>query len=231
MTEESKDLIPAPSNDLAQREGGEIDALTRTSDFLPQLRVYGSESKVVKQQKFPMGHLGLYVSQDKIIDLGEQSDVLVIDWRPKTCLVTGDTPVSFFGRFVEEKWVLSDNFINFQAKAMSKVDGYLAGLEYLIWVPSVSLFATFLMGNPTLRRESPNVKALTRQGCTLKVKFIDPTGSSYSWHGAAAFPCTTPMDLPGDEAIAEEIIKFRSPLDSEIEIVDDAKDGGSGRAR
>lgn len=230
--DQTMDLIPRQTNEIAERESGEIDSLTRTSDFLPQIRVYGSESNIVKRGKFPIGHFGLYFSAEKVVDLGEQFDCLIVDWRPRASIVTGDTPISFFGKFNNdnpegEKWSFSNEFREIKEKAMAKAKGYLCGLEYLVWIPSVEKFGLFLMGNPTLRRESPNVKALTRKACTLKIKFIEPTGSSYSWHGATAFQCNTPFDVPDLEVINSEIEKFRDPKDSDVEF----DDGGSSSSR
>lgn len=232
-TDETKDLIPAETLDLATRESGDIEALTRTSEFLPQVRVYGSEANVVKEQKFPMGHFGLYFSPEKIVDLGEQFDCLVVDWRPRASIVSGDTPISFFGKFNAEaeegkKWEYSKEFVEVKDRAMAKEKGYLVGLEYLVWIPSVGKFGLFLMGNPTLRRESSNVKALVRKAATLKIKLIKT--NQYTWHGCTAFACTTPFDIPEKEMIVDEIVKFRDPKDSAVEFADDEKEG-QGRAR
>ncbi len=232
-TDEPKDLIPAQNLNLAERESDGIDALTRTSEFLPQLRVYGSEANIVKEQKFPMGHFGLYFSPEKVVDLGEQFDCLVIDWRPRASIISGDTPISFFGIFNSEagegdKWTYSKEFIEVKNRAMGKDKGYLVGLEYLLWFPSINKFGLFLMGNPTLRRESVNVKALIKKAATLKIKLIKTT--KYTWHGCVAFACATPFDIPAEEIILEEIAKFRDPKDSAVEFAEDEKEG-QGRAR
>jgi len=232
MAEEGKDLIPVDPNAEA-REGGDIETLTRTSEFLPQVRVYGSEANIVKEGNFPMGHMGMYFSPEKVVDLGEQFDCLVIDWRPRASIVTGDTPISFFGRFDPEAekgkmWKYSKEFNEIKDRAMAKTKGYLVGLEYLLWVPSVDKFALFLMGNPTLRRESSNVKALMRKAATLKIKLIKT--KAHTWHGCTVFACSTPFDIPGEAVLAEEKAKFRAPVDSAVEFADDDK-GTSDRAR
>ncbi|KKK86904.1 hypothetical protein LCGC14_2758620, partial [marine sediment metagenome] len=128
-----------------------------------------------------------------------------------------------------EKWEFSKEFLEVKDRAFAKAKGYLSGLEYLLWIPFVQKFGLFLMGNPTLRRESPNVKSLMRKACTLKIEFIDPKGSSYSWHGASAFQCTTPMDIPDEATLLAEIAKFREPKDSAVEFVDDDKKAGRAR--
>jgi hypothetical protein len=227
MSNETRDLISAETLNIAERDTDDIASLTRTSDFLPQLRIYGSEATIVKESKFPMGHFGLYFSPENIIDLGEQFDCLVVDWRPRASIVAGDTPISFFGKFVDGQWGYSKEFEEVKNRAMGKEKGYLVGLEYLIWFPEVSKFGLFLMGNPTLRRESANVKAFVRKAATLKIKLIKT--SQYTWHGCTCFECTTPFDAPDEETLIEEIGKFREPKDSQVELVDDSSE--SGRAR
>jgi hypothetical protein len=216
-------------------EDKSIQSLTRTSEFLPQIRVYGSEATVVKEGKFPMGHLGLYFSAEKIIDLGVEFNTLVVDWRPRASIVTGDKPVSFFGKFNGEEsdpnkqWTYSDAFIEVQKRGMAKETGFLVGVEFLLWVPMVNQFGLFLMGNPTLRRESPNVMALLGQAATVKCHLIKT--SKYTWHGAKVFECTTPFDMPSSNVVLEESTNFRNPADSDVEFVKDDDSSGSGRAR
>jgi hypothetical protein len=228
-TSESRELIPQDALPLTNRDSNEIESLTRTSEFLPQVRVYGSEATIVKEAKFPMGHFGLYFSGENIVDLGDSFDCLVVDWRPRASIVSGDTPTSFFGKFNDEtnEWEYSREFTEIKNRAMGKEKGYLVGLEYLLWIPSIQKFGLFLMGNPTLRRESANVKALVRKAATLKIKLIKT--AQYTWHGCTAFPCTTPFDIPELSIIAEEAAKFRQPQDSQVEMDDDS--GGTARAR
>src|SRR3990172_379463 len=102
MTNENDYLVPLEGLGLQPLSvGGDLEALTRTSDYLPQIRVYGASNDVVQEGKFPMGHLGLYFKKDNIIDLTEQFDCLVIYTRPRACVIGGDTPISFYGKQVD----------------------------------------------------------------------------------------------------------------------------------
>jgi len=224
----SKEIVSAESLGLVSRESNEIDSLTKTSEFLPQLRIFSSASTIVKEGKFPIGHFGLYISGDNIVDLGDQTDCLVIDWRPRASSIGGDTPISFFGKFNDDSWEYSPGFTDFKDRAMSKQEGYVVGLEYLIYFPTLRKYGLFLMGNPTLRRESANVKALVGKAATFKIKLIKT--AKFSWHGCTAFECSTPFDVPGKEDILREVNIFRSPKDSDIEFVDDSQ-GSASRAR
>lgn len=217
MADENKQLIPLDKLGIKTEENKELDALTRTSDFLPQVRVYGSETNIVKEGKFPMGHFGMYFSADKIIDLGEEVDTLIVAYRARASIVTGDTPVNFYE-------INSKEFGEVKDKAMLGEQGYLAGLEFLIWFPNVKGFGLFLFGNKTLRRESANVRACVGAAATLKVKLIK--SAKWTWHGASCFPCSNPLDLPPQESLVEEVEKFKNPKSSDVEFVNEESDTG-----
>jgi len=203
------------------------DDLTKSSDYLPQVRVYGSESTLVKEGKFPMGHLGLYVTAENIIDLGDQFDSLVINKRPRASIVTGDTPVSFYGKWTGSEWDCDNpEFQDCKDRAKAKEQGYLAGYEFLVYIPSIQKYGLFLMGNPTLRRESPNMVALVGCAATTKIKLIKT--AKFTWHGVTIFECTTPFDIPDKEDLISQHRSFLNPASSKVEL---AEESSSNRAR
>ena len=220
----AKDLIPFDELGLTvpDQKQGQLEKLTRTSDFLPQLRVYGSESELVKESKFPMGHLGLYVTADNVLDLEEQLDCLVFTYRPRASVIKGDTPISFYN-------IDSKEFTDIKDRAMKdKERGCLVGLEYLLYFPFVERFGLFLMGNPTLRRESANLKALVDDSAknnsiasaTIKIKLIKT--AKFMWHGVTIVNCSTPLDWPESPDLKEKIENFKNPRESEVELAEES---------
>jgi hypothetical protein len=194
-----------------------LDNLAKSADYLPQLRVYGSESTVVKEGKFPMGHLGLYFTADKVVDLDTEQDVLVINARPRASIISGDsTPINFYGKLQEDNtWDTNDpNFTEIKDRALAKVKSHMVGVEYLLYIPSIREFCLFFMGSPTLRRESANLKALMLEAATIKIKLIK--NSEYTWHGCTIFKCSTPFEIPEAPLILEQVEKFKKPVDSNI---------------
>ncbi len=202
-----------PMSELGLAVAPELpEPLTKTSDFMPQVRLYGSETALVKEGKFPMGHLGLYHSATQITDLGAAFNCLVVFARPRASVVVGEQPISYY-QFT------SAQFQEVLQKAQEGIAGYLAGLEYLLWIPSVSKFGLFLMGNKTLRRESANLKALIGRAATVEVKLIKT--AKYTWHGVTVYPCSTPFDLPDLEELQARVEDFKNPKESEIEPADE----------
>jgi len=220
MSEESGALIDLGDLGIqtADELEGEMDVLTKTSDFLPQVRIYGSENKLVKKGKFPLGTFGLYFSSDKVVELGEEFDCIVIAARPRASIID-DTPVSFYD-------FKSDSFQQVKVKAFDKVDGHLVGLEYLVWIPSLAQFALFFMGSITLRRESPNVKAQIGKGLTSKIKLIE--GKKYTWHGCTCYTCSAPLDAPPTDDLKAEVVKFQNPQTS-VKLAPEDEEGGRAR--
>jgi len=199
-----------------------ITSLTKTADYLPQIRIYGSEAEIVKEGKFPMGHLGCYFSQDNVVDLDTECDFLVVAYRPRASLFGGDQPISYYGKIVDGDWSYSTSFLDTKKRAMAKEKSYLVGLEFLLWVPTIKTFALFFMGTPTLRRESPNLLALEGKAAILKIKLIKT--AKYTWHGVEIVECKVPFDLPEAETLQVQVNKFYKPEDSAVELATESSD-------
>lgn len=214
----STDLIQYGELGIPQpEESKELAELSASTQYLPQLRAYGSEAAVVKESLFPMGHLGLYFTKDNIVDLGELTDVLVIHFRPRaSIMISGEQPVTYYD-------MQSDNFNMVKEKGIKKAEGHQFGLEYLLYFAAIKKFGLFFMGNPTLRRESNNVKAHIGKAITFKMKLIK--GKRHTWHGVEVIACDAPFDLPPKEIIKETYEKFfANPVDTELDLVEGTED-------
>ena len=200
---------------------------TSSGSYLPSLRVYGSASTIVKESKFPQGHFGLYFTADKILDLGEQVDVLIIHYRPRASIMLSDEqPISYFN---PESANFNEIKTKAQIKGKDKPQGYMFGLEYLLWVPSVQHFSLFFMGTPTLRRESSDVLALKGNSATFKIKFI-PSKQYGGWHGMETLSCDAPFEIPPNDVIKNVYYsKFANPRDSEIHVTDEGDEADRAR--
>ena len=119
----------------------------------------------------------------------------------------------------------SKGFTTVKEHANNNEEGYLYGLEYLIWIPLYHQFGLFLMGNKTLRRESDKVKGFTEKACMLKIKLIK--GKKHTWHGCEVFPCSTPFDMPEREELIKNLKDFDNPVESVVEFVGENDDASS----
>lgn len=197
----------------APEQSKAVEELSSATTYLPQLRVYGSGSDIVKKGLFPMGHFGLYSAKGKVVDLGEQIDVLVVHYHPRASIMLSDEqPINYYD-------IESDNFNGIVEKAKNKVQGHQFGLEYLLYFAAIQKFGIFFMGNPTLRRESDNVKSHQGKAVTLKIKFIET--KKYSWHGCEVLSCDAPFEVPPAEDIkATYETYFANPVDSEVDLAE-----------
>jgi len=220
---------------LQKQDGGELNtnqmfgddafgAVSSSGKYLPRLQMFGGNSGQVKEGKIGMAHYGLVSGKDSLQDLGKEVDCLPIVWRPKAMDISGESIITVFDHTDAE-------FKRIQERSEIKDSGCMFGPEFLLWIPAVKKFATLYMANKTARREAPAIRDRLhpeRKPTTLAVQFIKTT--KYSWHGIVCKPCSTPFDMPLDEAIDEEAERFQNPPKPDIERVDKEETGG-GRDR
>lgn len=211
-------------NELVPKEltGGplaDLDALTtNASAYLQRLQLFGSKSDACAEEKISIGHWGL-VNDDQINDLGVSVDVVILAYRAKALDTSGDTVINNHDADSEIFHAIRD-------KSAVKDSGCMYGPEFLVYVPSTGVFATYFASSKTARREAKKFKSLIGGGATLKAKLIE--NGKYKWHGPVVLPCSAPLEIPDLEIIKVQIEKFKNPPSDDVELAD--KDS-TGRER
>lgn len=204
----------------APQSGGDIEAFAKTvqsGDYLPRLQLMSSNSDKCKTGDFPINHYAM-VRDQTFIDLGNDVDVLVIAWRPKA-LEIGEELVTSFDQE-------SKTFKDIEERSATPNSGCMYGPEFLMWIPAQSAFATFFMGSKSSRKEAPNVHAKLQNSGTLSSKLVET--KRYKWQTPIMKGCSTPFNMPDQEAMQAEVDKFLNPKETDLEV---AEDSGESRAR
>jgi hypothetical protein len=222
-------------------EAGLFKTVAKSGNFLPRLQLFGSNSDHVKTETVGIGY-ALVRAKDDMVELGKETDVLVLSWRPKAldmkaiddqgkpAIVTSFKPGT-------------ELFQKIQKKAAIKNSGAMFGPEFLVFIPSIGEFATFFMGSPTARREAPVVKAYIpnpenqQKGkgkclCTLTTHLF--SNQDFKWHGTRTQDCTTPpANVPTAAEMEQQQRTFLSPPEKEIEAAtpEEVAAAGTERAR
>ena len=193
-----------------------LAVVTKVSDYLPYVRLYGGSSDEVKRGNFPVGHFGVTKGKTTI-DLGTSFICALLAWRPKA-MYFKPKPLAFFD-------AQSKEFADIISKADVKNANCGFGPELLMYLPEVNEFATYFLGNKTGRNESGSMIALIENGtnkAVIESHLIE--SSEYVWHG----PRTKSYDLDIvilDLARAkEELDKFNNPPASAEEVAEEASD-------
>ena len=186
-------VVAVDEKDFAAAVGG---------DWLPRFQVVDSNSKVGKKQLAKVGNYALVRSEDDVVDLTNQVDALVIHMR-WTAIDTNEDSLSFS----HDKE--SDEFKRIEEESKVQNSGCMWGPEFLVYLPSVKSFATFFCGSATARRESKNIFKLLRKAATFKTHLIE--NKRYTWWGPLVVECTSPFDLPSEEEIKDQAVKFANP--------------------
>lgn len=206
--------VNKPADDSA------LAAVTSVGDFLPYIALYGSNSGEVKRGEFPMGHFGLRKSKSLIVDLGEKFVAAVLAWRPKA--------MAYKPEVISVYDITDPLFIDIQKTAGEKDSNKGFGPEFLIWLPEIKEFATYFLGNPTGRNESPNILGPLKEKspfvCIQQSDLIET--AKYSWHGPVTKAYDIAIEYPPISEIKEQVMKFQDPPKSGKEL---AKDEDSRR--
>lgn len=198
-----------PVANLAQSKYGTDDVfneMASSSDFLPRLQLFGSNSEYVKRGLIKMAHYGLVVRKEQVEDLGDQVDVIPLSWRPKAMVMKkdGSPPLSYFD-------TNSTEFVDVQKKANSgeKDTGCSYGPEFLLYIPVAKRFVTYFMNTKTSRNQARELNNLKGKVATLKVKYIK--NQSYSWHGPEILTSSATFDSPPSDEMNRQLHKFNNP--------------------
>ena len=189
------------------------------SAYLPYVNLMTGQSEECKQAKFPVNHFALHGSGDPD-DLGTEIDLLPISWRPKAMDISGKVMiVSYDQDSAEFKGIVTRS-----AVANSKC---MYGIEFLVWVPKRSKFATFYFSSKSSRKEAPGMRARLGKACTLKPKMCQ--SPEHTWFVATVFDCNVPFDLPVMDDVRAEVEKFNNPPKNLIEKAPEAASDGRER--
>lgn len=212
LVKNNDSLLPAITPNITDED---FSKYAKSSKFLQRIQLYGSSSKLCKMGRIPQGHFGVPVSKDKIDDLGDSFDCLVIQYRLKAMDINGDRPVSFFDKD-------SESFQKIVDASSTKDSGCMWGPEFLLWLPNKKCFASMFFCNPTMRNVAEELKALHGNFATISSVLIDT--KKYMWHGPKITACTTPYDLPDMAGVVEENTKFIKLDQEPVQVLEDDDD-------
>ena len=199
----SNDLVPNNSStDLDVFD----TVIGSDSDYLPRLQLFSNKTAAVGDGRIPMNHYGL-VQNDDIIDLGIEINVAVLAARHKAMSTDGDIESSYDPN--------SDLFKDFVIKAGIKDSGCMYGPEFLLYIPSSDMFATYFMASATARRESKKFKVLMNKPAKLSSKPAEK--GKYRWQAPVILPSDETIDLDVTKAQVQ-IDKFRNPPEDSAEL-------------
>lgn len=187
------------------------EATSGGEDYLGRFQLFGSKSDACTEGKIGIGRYG-HVKDQNIDDLGDEVDVVICAWRSKAIDNSGE-------QLIINHDAQSETFEQIKKKSFVRDSNCMYGPEFLLWIPSAGIFATYHANSKTARREAKKCATLIGKAATFRVQLIDPPKSRYKWHGPVITPCSTPLTVPDIFVIKEEIEKFKNPPESEVEVV------------
>lgn len=215
MSDKSKTAAVAIPGNMAvsTMDASEMMSLLQTSGFLPRLQLMTANSEQCKAGEFPINHFAL-VNDSTFKDVGIEVDILVVGQRLKALDMSGDDVISSFDPKVVDRQT-SGLFREIQDRSVQSESRCMWGPEFLVYVVSEKVFASFFMGSKSSRREAPSLMAKIKQAATLRAKKIET--KKYTWFSPVVSTCSTPIEPPAQAAIQTELEKFLNPPETQVE--------------
>lgn len=241
----STELVPMDLSQLPSVSLGSDEAFDEVSrgggDFLPRLQLY-TKGKAIDEQLIAPGHYGIPVSDEEIIDLGDQIDLLPFARRTKAI------DMSDPGALIVVYDFQSPEYTRIAAEANEKDSHCMYGPSFLVWERTTGQFLEFFCGSKSARSEAKklfsylpltanDIQARGLVGeephgalpVSLKSKRVSK--QRFSWHVPVVTKCTNSfVKLPSPEQVVREITKFINPSNDGPEKVEE-KPGKKSRAR
>lgn len=197
-----------------------IDVASSSGDYLPRIQLMSGSTTLVKEGKFATNHFAI-IKGKQYTDLGESVDLMIVTYRPRAMQIGDEIIVSHD--------VESEEFKRIKSQSTEQDSGCMFGVEFLVWVPTESAFATLFCNSATFRKEIPVLRA--HAGC--KMVTLKPHRSQkgkHIWFTPIATTCSTPpTTLPQTDELREEVQKFNNPPEADVKLAND--EGLSSRER
>lgn len=192
-----------------------------SSSYLPRIQLCGSNSELAKNGTVPMGQYALIRSKDDVEILSSAFDFFAFSMRFKAMRM-GDEIHSYYDP-------QADEFKKIVAESETPDSGCVFGVEYLVWVPHTSEYATFYFASKSARRVAPAVRTYLkeRRFATAKSEFVKK--QRYSWHAPVITACSMTYELPSVDEMQKQATTFANPPKNEVEKVENAGDAARER--
>lgn len=192
----------------------DLDSLIASS-YVAYMKFMSSRSGMVEEGKFPVNHFALFQSKQPI-DLGESVDVILCSVRSHALAIDDGAVISSYKRD-------SALYKEIEQRADTEQNsGCLYGAEFLCYIPERNVFATFLMGTKTMRRDTALLVAIYKGNkfCTLKSKVITvrKDGKTYTYASVNPVQCSVELAFAcSNEYLLDVVNKFNNPPESVVE--------------
>ena len=228
-----KGLVPAVKSSLpaAGMQAETFRELAESTTFLGRLQLFTGTSKYINARSVQPGEWGIPGADTKVTVLGDTCDFVVLARRAKAVDLsdTSDIITSYDPN--------SDEFKRIANQSAVKDSGCMYGVSFLVYERQSNRFLEYYAGSKTSRNscgdlypflpENHAADATELTAVTASTKAISK--GSRNWHGPIFEACSTPIKLPSEAKVAEELEKFLNPEVEET--VDEGEDAATDRER
>jgi hypothetical protein len=210
----STGLVPVVQSNLpVSTQSKEVfQDLAKSSAFLGRLQLYSKGAAIMKNL-IGSGEFGIPEGDDKITVLGPKLDAVVLVRRPKALDISDTSAI------VQSFDPDSADFKRIAKQSAGKDSGCMYGVSFLIFERTSKRFLEYFAGTKTARGCCGDLFPFLPENHSADAEYLTPVTMSarliekgtFAWHAPVFVKCSTPIDMPSQERMAEEMTKFLDP--------------------
>lgn len=177
------------------------------SAFMGRVQLCGGSSALAIEGKIAIGKFAFVRRKDDFIDFGDTFNCVPLSWRFAALRFGAETTEAYYDPN-------SDEFKQIQIDSEESDSKCAYGPQFLIWVPQIKEFATYLFGSKSARPEARKLNPMLNKGATFRGKLVASGGNK--WHVPIVLPCSTPLELPLEAIAISTAEKFNKPPKAEF---------------
>lgn len=208
--------LPTSLADIANLPAvpNEADSELKSSNILPKLSLMTPTSKDVTEERCVANVFALKDAAENCDNLGKEVLIVPIAFRPLAIDMSDPKVTKFYYNFKSNEY----QDVKAKAKAAKGLSEYLAGPQFLVWIPSRKAFALYYMSSWSSQLIADSLNGMKGQPVMLTMfdKFSKSTQKNYK---APKITLSTEVvdPQPTPEELQAVLTDFMNPRDSSQE--------------
>lgn len=210
---------PSASQELVLPDFGSADFTSQAtfdelvkSSFMPRIQLMSGMSGLVTEGKMNVGKYAFIRGKEDFIDFQEGFICVPLTHRFAAMRFANSGGNEKFECYYDPN---SAEFKQVQADSEQPNSGCSYGPQFLLWVPQVREYATYLFGSKSARPEARKLALLRGKGASFKAKLVT-NAANQKWHVPVVLPYSGQFELPDIDAARAVAEIFNHPKPSEV---------------
>lgn len=180
-----------------------VEDMSKRGEYIPSIQLIQSSSDALTDVKLSqIVRIGDFLFNQSE-SLGRSFDAVPCGWRPHAMELDNKKTV------IRDTYVEDDIYKDIREKCDKKVQNYLAGIDFLLWLPAKKNFGIYFLYKTHLKSAGMDLNGSNGKLVTIQSKLVE--WNNYKWQTPNVVPSTNEIIEPTEEQVDKAIEMFNNP--------------------